>query len=522
VLSYNNTFNDAHSINVIVGEESVKSETYDQATTIHNFSDQSLDLVYLSNGTGSQLSTETKEGNALQSFFGRVNYDYKGKYLASAIIREDGSSKFAPKNRWSTFYSGSLGWLISKESFLENVTFLDNWKIRAGYGTNGNQDITSYAYTDKLSGQVNYPFGSTVNYGYASSSLGNENVKWETSNQYNIGTDLSFLHGMFTLTVDYFYKVNHKMLVKQTNPPSTGYTSESGSQWINNGDILNRGIEVGVEFKQRLGDFNYSIAGNIATLHNEVLKLDGVINDVSYGFTRTEKGHPIGSFYMYKMEGIFQNTSDIVKHASQGTSILPGDVKYADIDGSNTIDENDRTYVGSPIPTLTGGLTLACDYKGIDFSAFFQGVYGDKIYYEIATDIEGFYRAFPVTERYYTKHWTGDGTSNTQPRASWSASENNTRKSSRFLEDGSYLRMKNLQIGYTIPKTFTAKARIDKIRVYFSGTNLLTLTKYPGLDPEMSTNANADSGQGKDIVRNVDWGTFPSAISYNFGIQLTF
>jgi hypothetical protein len=180
------------------------------------------------------------------------------------------------------------------------------------------------------------------------------------------------------------------------------------------------------------------------------------------------------------------------------------------------------THVGSPIPTLTGGINLSCDYKGIDFTLFFQGAYGDKIYYQASRDIEGFYRPFAVTERYYKNQWTGPGTSNTQPIASWSDSQNNTVTSTRFMQDGSYIRLKNLQIGYTLPALWTQKVHISKVRVYFSGTNLYTLTKYTGLDPEMTTNNNIEPGQGVDIVRNVDWGTFPAAISYNLGIDIIF
>jgi TonB-linked SusC/RagA family outer membrane protein len=530
VLSYNKTFADTHTISFTAGEESIKSTNYDEFSSVMNFPDQDLNLTYLSNGLGIRTSSEGKSGYALQSFFGRLNYDFKGRYLASVVLREDGTSKFATGQKWGTFYSGSLGWVISQEDFFKEVKFIERWKLRLGYGVNGNQDIPDwYAYTDQLSPQINYPFGGAVNNGYASSKLGNANVKWETATQYNIGTDISLWKGMVNITVDYFYKTTHDMLVQQPLPPSVGYTYLSGNPWVNNGEILNRGLEIEIEHKRRLGDFGYSIVANLATLHNEVLKMNGVIIDQSFGFTRTEKGSPIGSFYMYKMEGIFQTPTDIIKHANQGNTlaetgtagdIRPGDVMYADINHDGKIDENDRTHVGSPIPTLTGGLNLSCDYRGVDLTLFFQGAYGDKIYYQAARDIEGFYRPFAVTQRYYNNQWTGEGTSNSQPLASWSDSQNNTKVSTRFLEDGSYLRLKNLQLGYTLPKAWVQKVHITRARIYFSGTNLLTITKYSGLDPEMTTNTNT-RGQGVDIVRNVDWGTYPSAIAYNLGIELT-
>ena len=532
VLSYNKTFGQNHNISITAGEESINSTSYDESSSVMNLPDQNLNVVYLSNGLGIRTSSEAKAGYALQSFFGRGNYDYKGKYLVSIVIREDGTSKFAPKNKWGTFYSGSIGWVISQENFLKDVNIIDRWKVRAGYGLNGNQDIPNwYAYTDKLSPQINYPFGGTVNNGYAPTQLGNANVKWETATQFDLGTDLSLFKGMLNFTVDYFYKITHNMLVQQPLPPSVGYNYLNGNPWVNNGEILNRGLEIEVEHKRKIGDFGYSIAVNISTLHNEVLQMNGAIIDQAFGFTRTEKGYPIGSFYMYKMVGIFQTPADIAKHAFQGNTlaatgqagdIRPGDVMYADINGDGVINQQDMTHVGSPIPTLTGGLNLSFDYKGIDFSLFFQGAYGDKIYYQAARDIEGFYRPFAVTERYYDNQWTGPGTSNTYPIASWSDSQNNTVTSTRFLQDGSYVRLKNLQIGYTLPTSWTQKAHISKVRVYFSGTNLYTLTKYTGLDPEMTTNNNVTPGQGVDIVRNVDWGTFPTAISYNLGIDVIF
>jgi TonB-linked SusC/RagA family outer membrane protein len=532
VLSYNKTFGKNHNISITAGEESIKSTSYDESSSVMNLTDQNMNLVYLSNGLGIRTSSEAKAGNALQSFFGRGNYDYKGKYFVSIVIREDGTSKFAPKNKWGTFYSGSLGWVISQENFFKDIKIIDRWKVRAGYGLNGNQDIPNwYAYTDKLSPQINYPFGGVVNNGYAPTQLGNANVKWETATQLDLGTDLSLFKGMFNITFDYFYKITHNMLVQQPLPPSVGYNYLNGNPWVNNGEILNRGLEIEVEHKRKIGDFGYDITVNISTLHNEVLQMNGAIIDQAFGFTRTEKGYPIGSFYMYKMVGIFQTPADIVKHAFQGNSlaatgqsgdIRPGDVMYADINGDGVINQQDMTHVGSPIPTLTGGFNLSCDYKGIDFSLFFQGAYGDKIYYQASRDIEGFYRPFAVTERYYENQWTGPGTSNTQPIASWSDSQNNTVTSTRFLQDGSYIRLKNLQIGYTLPTLWTQKAHISKVRVYFSGTNLYTLTKYTGLDPEMTTNNNIEPGQGVDIVRNVDWGTFPTAISYNLGIDIIF
>lgn len=237
--------------------------------------------------------------------------------------------------------------------------------------------------------------------------------------------------------------------------------------------------------------------------------------------TLTEAGYPVGSFYMLVMDGIFQDRMEILTSPSQSSNpddIQPGDVKFVNQNGDLVIDQNDRVHVGSSIPKFTAGINLSGYWKNFDISCFFQGAFGHKIYMQVAQDIEGFYRAFNVTQNYFDNHWTGPGTSNTQPRASWKAKFNNARVSTRFLYDASYMRLKNLQIGYTIPKT--EKIGISRLRVYFAATNLFTITKYPGMDPEMTVSANSAS-EG-DRAAGIDWGTYPIARSFTFGINLTF
>jgi hypothetical protein len=233
-------------------------------------------------------------------------------------------------------------------------------------------------------------------------------------------------------------------------------------------------------------------------------------------------GYPIGSFYLYEMAGIFQNETDILLSANQkefGT-IHPGDVKFKDQNGDGYINEKDKVHLGSAIPKLIAGINFSANYKAFDVSIFFQGAYGNKIYSQINQDIEGFYRGFTVTQRYFDQRWTGDGTSNTQPRASWAAKSNNATPSSRFLEDGSYVRLKNLQFGYTIPAKALKVIGLQKTRLYVSGTNLFTFTKYSGLDPEMTVSDNSKN-QG-DRAAGIDWGTYPSAMTVMFGIDINF
>lgn len=523
--NYSTTFG-KNSLTFLLGAESIKAERYDVVASEKNFPDQSRDLVFLGNGLGQRLNDENQSGNALASFFGKVNYDRDGKYLASATLRRDGSSRFGVDNRWGNFYAGSLGWRLDKESFLVDNTLIDRLLLRVGYGTIGNQEIGDYPFTDMLGSGFNYPFGTFKSTGVAVTALGNSKVKWESSNQLNAGVDLEMWGGKLAVSLDYFNKKTSDLLVKQPIASSSGSDGAGNNHfiWVNNGEVTNQGFEILINYAANLGDFRYSVSANAATLRNEVTKVDAPIPGGSYGsdfVTLTEAGHPVGSFYLYEMEGIFQNSTDIFIHAFQSDAIEPGDVKYKDQDHNGVINALDRKHLGSPIPKVTAGLNISLSYRSWDMSIFFQGAYGQKIFSVLNRDIEGFYRSFNVTQRYFDERWTGPGTSSTQPRASWDASGNNALiYSSRFLENGSYTRLKNLQIGYSLPKDFLKKYSFTNARIYVSGTNLFTITKYSGLDPEMTASNNA-LGQG-DTALGMDWGTYPAAKSYNVGVNLTF
>jgi TonB-linked SusC/RagA family outer membrane protein len=520
VVDYAIDINENHHLSIMVGSEAIKEGEHDNATSEKDFSDQDLSMVYLGNGEGTVSASESEWNYTLLSFFARANYNYADKYLVSATIREDGSSKFAVGHRWGTFYSTSAGWRIDKEEFMKDVSFLNQWKLRLGAGFIGNQDIGCYAYTDQIETGYNYSFGGVSQDGYAVTTFGNQDLEWETAIQYDGGMDIGLYDGKLNLSFDYFYKTTSNMLTEQSIPSSGG---ELDGGWVNDGKVLNQGFEFEVSYRNQINDFHYNISGIFSTTKNKVKSLSSPIYagtiDTGIYATKTEKGYPVGSFYLYEMEGIFQTESEIITHAYQGDDIEPGDVKYKDQDGDGTIDSDDRKHVGSPIPKFTLGLNLGAEYKNFDCSMFFYGAFKQEIYYQVATDIEGFYRAFNLTKRYYDERWTGEGTSNTQPRASWDAESNNCKASTRFLEDGSYMRLKNIQLGYNFPQKITSRLHIDKCRIYFSGQNLWTLTDYPGLDPEMTTSDNSDEG---DLAGGIDWGTYPSAKSYNFGIQITF
>jgi len=504
----------------MIGTEAIKQAGFGLYASDSQFSNTDPDFLYIGKGAvGKSSASQSEWGSSLLSYFGNLNYNYKQKYYLAGIIRRDGSSRFIDKNKWGTFYSVSGGWNIDSESFMEDNATISKLKLRAGYGSIGNQNIDLYAYSDRYSPNYFYTYGGSSYNGYAQTTLGNTDLKWETSNQFNAGVDLEIMKGAMGISLDYFYKLTSDMLVKAPLPPSVGYAS---TPWINSGNVLNTGVDIEFFYRKDYKHGGFNIALNGGYLHNQVKKLDAPIVggqvDTGVNATQTVVGQPIGSFYLYEMDGIFQNVTEILTSAYQGKNIQPGDVKYVDQNNDNVIDAKDRAYMGSSIPSFTTGLTLSGNYKGFDASVFFQGAFGQKIFSQVNYDIEGYYRGFNVTERYYNEHWTGEGTSNTQPRASWAAKSNNVKASTRFLEDGSYFRLKNLQFGYTVPNT--KKFKISTLRFYVAATNLLTLTKYSGLDPEMTVSTNSAS-EG-DRANGIDWGTYPVAKNYTFGLNITF
>lgn len=524
-LSYNLKLGQQHAVNLVAGTEAIKSRTNGLSASRSIFPNQSGNFQYLDNGIGVQQNGENESRWALFSLFGRADYQYADKYLASFTVRRDGSSRLNPEARYGNFYSGSLGWRIDQEDFLREFEALSLLKLRVSAGQTGNQEISNYAYTTLNSLVGFYPFGGTPALGNSLTSRGNSNITWETSTQRDMGLDIGFFDNTLQITTDYFIRDNKDMLFANPLPPSAG---SGGSPYVNAGKVRNQGFELEISYRRKLSDdWSMEVSGNLATLNNKVLSLAGspisggrIGNE--YTATLTTVGQPIGAFYLIPMEGIFQNQLDIFTHAYQGSGIKPGDVKYQDTNGDGVINEDDRVIAGSPIPKLTYGFTGNVKYKNFDLSLFFQGAYGNKLYNQVSTDTEGFYRAFNITERVATGSWSGEGSTNQFPRLTWesASSTNNTRPSTRFLESGSYLRLKNVQLGYTFSPDLVKRLKISSFRVYLSGQNLLTFTKYTGLDPEIYTSSNAQ-GDGVRAV-GIDWGTYPSARIYTLGLNVNF
>jgi TonB-linked SusC/RagA family outer membrane protein len=541
---YNTTFNSLHHLNFLVGTEAVANTTFVTSESEQKFLSQIPSLEFF--GRGDPKTAVISEGEmqwALMSFLGNVNYDYNNEFFASASARRDASSRFGPSNRWANFFSGAVGWNLMNEKWFTNIfPVISKMKLRASYGQLGNQNLTSnnpdYPWASVIGSSIsplppfgppisNYVLGSpqAVVQGMTVTSLGNTNVKWETETQTDVGLDIGILHDKLSLTVDYFDKVNSNILVAVPLPMIGG---NAAPPYINDGSVQNQGFEFDLQYSNNDHKIKYSLSGNLATIQNKVVSLpvpiqSGRIDNGVYA-TLTTVGHPLGSFYGYQMIGIFQNANDIFTSAYQGPGVRPGDVKYKDINGDGKIDQNDRTFLGSAIPKFTYGFTGTLSYQNFDLFVLLQGSYGNKIYLQVNQDIEGFYRPFNVTQRVYDTRWHGEGTSNTMPLVSFLDQPNNIKEpSSRFLEDASYCRLKNLQIGYTIPKKLTNRLHIKGLRFYITGSNLVTITKYTGLDPEMHISNNVKTEQyPSDVAAGIDWGTYPYAKSYIIGANLNF
>ncbi len=528
--TYDWTLAKKHVFNFLVGSELVKINDNTLSASRTTFADQSSVFQYLNNGLlSSALNGSGQSHSALFSLFGRVNYAYDNKYLATFNFRRDGSSKLDPHNQYGDFYGGSLGWRLDQEEFLKDVKPISLLKLRAGVGQLGNQNIGDYSYVTQVQNTGYYPFGGTTNQGNSVFLLGNQNVRWETSTQTDVGLDLGLFNSALSISADYYIKNTSGVLLQPQPPTSVGSVS---SAFVNAGKIRNQGFELEITYRNTINNkFKYEVIGNFATVQNKVVSLAGGAPlvggriDNNYYATQTAVGQPIGSFYLLQDEGIFQNAQQVFTHAYQGPGIKPGDVMFKDISGPNgkpdgVIDNYDRTYVGSPIPKFTYGLTTNLSYAKFDVSLFFQGVYGNKLYNQVNTDIEGFYRAFNVTERVATQSWTGPGSTNEFPRLSWDGATNNKQPSTRFLESGSYLRLKNVQLGYTLGDQVLKALKLSSVRFFVSAQNVFTVTKYTGIDPEMYSNSN-NAGDGVKAV-GIDWGTYPSARTFTLGINANF
>ncbi|AWH86629.1 SusC/RagA family protein [Flavobacterium album] len=479
--------------------------------------------ISLANGLPLQKSAGSyKYDERRLSYFGRLQYDYKGRYLFSAMLRRDMSTKFGPDNRVAYFPSVTGGWVLSDESFFKQNNILSFAKLRASYGSLGNDQIGNNLYTALLSGEATYVFDNALTTGTAVGPIPNPKVKWEAAKKFDIGADLNFFNNDVTFVADYFVDTRTDLLIP--NIPVSGILGASapGSSFptINAGDVKNYGLELAVGYKKNLSDnLRIDVNYNVTFLKNKVTKVDnatGFLSGGGFGLgeaaARMEVGKPMGYFYGLKMEGIFQNQAEIDAAPSQSglgsQSTQPGDIRFADINNDGKIDANDKTNIGDPIPAATMGFNINLQYKGFDFVAYTFASIGNDM-------VRNYERNVPNGNRlnYVLNRWTGEGTSNSVPRVTTGATNNNVF-SSYYVEDASYARIQNVQLGYTFDEKLLGKSGPTKVRLYAGVNNLYTFTKYRGYDPGASSGAPIGSG--------IDYGFYPVARTYMVGANINF
>jgi TonB-dependent starch-binding outer membrane protein SusC len=533
-LDYNTTLDaqDNHHLGILLGMEAITNRTDYLGASARNFFSTDPNFQFIDNSVTQEIGDINASGIAtewgLLSYFTQVGYNYKSKYILNASVRLDGSSRFGSGNRWGTFPAVSAAWNISEEPFFKNMNSISHLKLRASWGQLGNQEIGIYPFSSLVeTGNIVYPFGGQIATGASVLETGNENIKWETTTQKDVGLEISFFEDKISFLADYYEKTTEDILVRVPLPQTAGGFTPP---YVNAGTVENKGFEFALSFRNSTtGGLRYDITANLSTVHNEVISIAGT-EPLLGGFglsdgpiTRTEPGYPLGSFYLYDMIGIFQSQEEIDASPLQDPDTRPGDVKFADLNGDNVIDDKDRGHLGNPFPDFTYGFSLNLRYKKFDLSTLIQGVQGNDVYFlygnfAYETQLRGFNSYKDLLDR-----WTPTNTDTDIPRVSVDDKNRNRRVSTRFLEDGSYMRIRNVTLGYDLTGVFKSK-NIRAWRLYVSAQNLLTITKYSGLDPEIQANTNDTRGYdvSSDLAVGIDWGTVPAPRTFLVGMNLSF
>ena len=547
-ISYDKTFGQ-HTINFVGGVSAQKN-----TNTLVGYSGIPPNSIIRDLGQLSNVNFD-QYGNgqgitSLASEFARLTYNFSDKYILTGTIRRDGSSKFDTGQKYGTFPSGAIAWRAKEESFLKDISSLSDLKFRGSYGVVGNQaPIGPFQYEALYStglpansapgngvSNLGYPFNKIYQQGYAQSQPANPKLKWETDYLTDIGMDAAFLHGDLSLTVDWYKRKSKDFLLALSSPAQTGYNFITR----NVGSMENTGWEFALNYNHHLRDFQYGAVLTITTNKNTLTSIAsgtsvvgnlGGLNITGWGteFTQTSVGGPVGEFFGYKTLGIFQTQAQInALNAKapggvyQKPTNTPGDRYFADVNGDGVVNADDRIALGNPQPKFFGGLNLDGSYKAWDFNLYFYGVYGNKIFNYVESALESFNnRGFTgvdnVSETYYRNHWTPTNPSNRYAKATYNDDAIGSNvPSSTFVENGSFLKLKNVTIGYTLPPDLLKKALISKVRIYVSSQNLFTITKYSGLDPEIGMQNGSATNNG------IDAGTYPSSKFYTLGLNVTF
>lgn len=542
-LTYDRTFG-KHYVNVVAVAEQqdvLVRGLFTQGQYVHN---------ELSEGNGlSAMNVNSRRfETTLYSYVGRVNYEYQGKYLLSASLRRDGSSVFAPGKKWGNFPAASVGWRLSEEAFLKGVPAISELKARVSYGLLGFNGIGPYDWQAVQSSSTNVILGGNTQLGSFTNQLGNLDMQWEKTTMFNAGVDLGLFANKITFSAEYYNRLVDNLLLQTPIIPSSGYAA---SPIKNIGEMKNWGYELQAGYNKSTGDFKWNLTGNFSVTRNKVLQLEtdgsvyyaGSIADYGYQITRTEKGQSVQGFYGYKTDGLFQSNEEALAAPRQNIPTDPssydpkkhtaaGDVKFKDISGPSgtpdgVIDSYDQTYLGSFLPKFSYGLNFSGTYKNFDITLFFQGVQGNKVYNVTKFYTQGMLRLFNAgTET--LDAWSPSNTNTDVPRAIDGDPNLNVRNSDRFIESGSYLRLKNLSIGFSVPSsvlTSLTKNTIAKARVYVASQNLFTITKYSGYDPEIGARGLGVTGVGTpngQFTGGIDYGQFPQARTFMVGVQVGF
>ncbi|WP_156152500.1 TonB-dependent receptor [Flammeovirga sp. OC4] len=511
-----------HSINALGGFTMEKFVSDWSQAGRTNVPSNDPNFHYVSAGIGDQFGSGNAEIATLVSFLGRFQYNYDSKYYLTASLRADGSSKFPTNQQFGVFPSVSASWRVSEEDFLKNSETLSNLKIRAGWGQVGNQSISNSAFLS-LIGYADYTFNGERVPGTALKSVGNNNLRWETVEDFNLGVDVGFFDDRLTFVADIFRKTSHDMLMQKDNPLYLGYPNTNSRLWANIGSMQSQGFEFTVNWRETKGDLTYNIGLNLTQVESKALELvegapylDGSLAGIP--ITRTEEGRPVSLFYGHRMDGIFQTWEEVYSYTNENGQLMqpnarPGDIRFVDLNGDGVIDGDDQTFIGNPAPKIMLGLNLGLEYKGFDITANFYGKFGHDVFNTTKFNYMSGTKDQNVWAGTYNSAWHGPGTSNTHPRLSMGdPNQNYNTISSFYVEDGSYLRLQLLQVGYTLPKKVTGD---NRVRVSLSAQNLFTISNYSGLDPETAS-------AGSATAYGIDYLSYPVPRTFLIGINANF
>ncbi|MBL7734225.1 MAG: TonB-dependent receptor [Chitinophagaceae bacterium] len=536
-LTYKKTFNSVHNLTALAGFSMQQVKSFTHGYSSMNIPNEALVMSGIDEGTPYALTSLFTE-NGLVSYFGRINYGYKSRYLLTATFRGDGSSKFAPGNKWGYFPSAAFAWNIHNESFMESVSFLSNAKLRITHGLTGNNRVGDFAYMPGLvtsSTAAVYPFNNaTPNIGARATSMGNSQLKWETTAQTDLGMDLGLLKNRIEITVDWYRKITTDLLLNAQMPGNAGFTSA----WMNIGKIENTGWEFGLNtLNVSAKSFSWTTGFNISFNRNKVLEL---VNDEQERFTNVQLqsqlnmpayvsriGEPMGQFwglihdgnYQYEdfdnpSQGVYTLKATVPDNGAPRAGIKPGDIKYKDLNGDLTVNSEDRAVIGSAVPKHIGGFVNNFTYKNFDLNVFFQWSYGNQLLNANRYFLEGNLTQTDAMNQFasYIDRWSPENPTNKNFRA---GGQGPIAYSSRVIEDGSYLRLKTLSIGYNIPASAIRKMKINQVRIHASGNNLLTWTNYSGMDPEVSVRNSV-------LSPGFDFSAYPRGRTITFGLNVQF